>query len=698
VALLRPLEFPAGPPWLRLVLTVALGLGVTGSAMLSSLRGRGQAEQLAFYAFLTLSVDALGQVIAPLGWPGWPLMTLLLAGVAVAEKLPLALGVAALAALLAIGDAAHSSFAIWKPALAATLGYAALVVAVNRALLGEKRRLSRTVDELARLKYGIGQLDDEIEGRREPENRAPGAGAGKKTMDSVTAPLRLVSDEVRRSRRVDRAEELGETLSRLVHLARAASGSHSVLHFEVDRSREVAFLRAFSGPESVVADASVPLSSDPFAFVLDRTASFYATDFKKLLWSLPWYRGEVKVGSLLAVPIRTGGAVAGILVADRLEVQAFTGAEPQILEGFADLAADTLVRARAFQSREDLAVELGAVYPVSRSLVMQKEVASVRKLLLRSAREVVSCEGAALVQTKEGHTGYRIENTEGWAREFEGRDVAINERTWTAWVLNSAEEFQVLDDVTGQRERMPILVLDEGSGRAESLLAVPLRSGDRNLGALMLMGKRGDFSTAQGRVLQLLANQAAASLSTILMSERNKLLAVKDGLTGLSNRRSFTEELARSVKRQDRQGGSFALVLLDIDHFKKLNDTFGHPAGDEALRKVAATLTSVMREGDVAARYGGEEFAVILPGSDETGAMNLAERLREAIPKNPFIHEGTQLKITASLGVAVWPAAGKTPEAILSAADRALYAAKGAGRNRVVAASSLAPPEALPPG
>jgi diguanylate cyclase (GGDEF)-like protein len=199
-------------------------------------------------------------------------------------------------------------------------------------------------------------------------------------------------------------------------------------------------------------------------------------------------------------------------------------------------------------------------------------------------------------------------------------------------------------------------------------------------------------------VLQLLANQAAASLSTMLLVERQKRIAVLDGLTGLFNRRAFTKELARAVKRQDRQGGSFALVILDIDHFKKLNDTFGHPAGDEALKKVAATLTSVMREDDVAARYGGEEFAIILPGSDETGAMNLAERLREALPKNPFIHEGTQLKVEASFGVAVWPAAGASPEAILSAADRALYAAKGAGRNRVVAASSLAPPEVLPPG
>jgi diguanylate cyclase (GGDEF)-like protein len=676
VELLRPLARPLGPSWVRLAVTLGLGLGVATSALLASLKGRGAAEQSAFYAFLVLAIDALGQVVAPLGWPAWPAMTLLLAAVAVAEKLNLALGVAALASLLAVAEAAQADFATWRPALAATLGYTALVVAVNRALLGEKRRLGRAVDELARIKYGIGQLEEE------------GSGRHAVVKEPTLAPLRQVSEEGRRVRAVEHAEELAEALRKLVRLARSATGANAILHFEVDRGRDLAFVRAADGPEALLRDATVPLSSDPFAFVLERGASFYATDFKRLLWSLPWYRGEVKVGSLIAVPVKTGGVVAAVLVADRIEIQSFTGSEPEVLESFAALAADALLRARASQSREDMGAEFSAVFPVSRSLAVQKDAASVRRLLLRCAKELVSLEAGAVVMTDEAQTRYRIETALGWAHEFEGREVALDERTWTAWVARSAEEYFFLDHVA-DKDAMPFFVLDEGSGRADSLLAVPLKERDRSLGALVLVGGAGAFSNAAGRVLEMVANQAAAVLSTLHILERNKDLAVKDGLTGLYNRRAFTELLAQAVKRQDRQGGSFGLLLFDLDHFKKLNDSLGHAAGDAALRLVAETLRRVVREGDQAARYGGEEFAVILPGTEAPGVLHLADRLRQALQKAHVVSEGARIQVTASVGVALWPADGREPESLVAAADRALYAAKDGGRNKVVAAASL---------
>ncbi|HYN02579.1 MAG TPA: GGDEF domain-containing protein, partial [Vicinamibacteria bacterium] len=140
--------------------------------------------------------------------------------------------------------------------------------------------------------------------------------------------------------------------------------------------------------------------------------------------------------------------------------------------------------------------------------------------------------------------------------------------------------------------------------------------------------------------------------------------------------------------------GRLSLILLDLDHFKKLNDTYGHPAGDEALRATARVLTQHLRKGDQAARYGGEEFVVILPGSDEERSMGAAERLRSALQKHRFVFEGARIPLTASFGVAIWPGDGKEPEALLSSSDRALYAAKQTGRNRVVAASSLPPPAA----
>ena len=678
MALLRPLARPVGPAWVRFAVTLALGLGVVTSALFASLKHRGPAEQAAFYAFLTLSIDALGQILAPLGWPVWPAMALLLAAVAVAEKLGLALGVAALASLLAVAEAAQADFALWRPALAATLGYTALVVAVNRALLGEKRRLSRAVDELARLKYGIGQLDEEGSGRH----------LAKK--ETSLAPLRQVSEEGRKLRAVERAAEVDEALGKLVRLARAATGAHSVLHFEVDRDRDLAFVRAASGPDNLLADASVPLSSDPFAFVLEGGASFYATDFKRLLWRLPWYRGEAKIGSLLALPVKTGRSSRPCWwpIARRSSPSPATSQRSSF--SFASLASDALVRARASQSREVPGRRVLSGVPGLEEPRDEKDAASVRRLLRRCAKEVVSVEAAAVVMADDAQTRYVIETAEGWAHEFEGREVALDEKTWAAWVVRSADEYFFLDSVK-DKERMPFLALDEGAGRADSILAVPLKERSRTLGALVLLGRAGTFSNAAGRVLEMVGNQAAAVLSTLNILERNKDLAVKDGLTGLYNRRAFGELLQQGLKRQDRQGGSFGLLLLDIDHFKKLNDSFGHPAGDAALRLVADTLHRVVREGDQVARYGGEEFAVILPGTDETGALQLAERLRHALEKAQVVFEGARLNVTASLGLAVWPGDGREPAALLAAADRALYAAKDGGRNRVVTAASLPP-------
>jgi diguanylate cyclase (GGDEF)-like protein len=682
-ALARPLG-PGGAPWLKLVTTLGLGLGVAGSALLTSLKGRGHAETLAFYVFLTLAVDGIGQVVGSDGWPAWPLMALFLASVAVAESLALALGLAALASLLAVAEAAVTGFATWRPAFAASLGYAALVLAVNRALVGEKRRLSQTLAELAKLRYGIDQLEDE--------------GALAVRPNTPAHALKQVTEEGRRSRQLDRAAELDEALRRIVGVARTALRAHGVFYFDVDRTRDSAYLRAHDGPPAVVvAEVRLPLASDPFAFVLDRNTAFYATDFKRLLWALPYYKGEVKVGSLLAVPVRTGDVIAGVMVADRLEIQSFTGSEPDMLAAFATLAADAILQARASLSREEADVEFKAVYPLSQKLATLSREPEVRDLLLRSAKNLVALEGAAVVITDELLSRYVVTETFGWMADYQRREVGLSEKTWAAWVLRSAEDPYLLDDLAGHEERMPVLVLDEGGGRAESLLTVPLRARNRTLGALVLAGRRGTIDSASQRVLAILANQAAATLSLIRDKEEQKELAVRDGMTGLYNRRAFNELLTQAVAREDRQGGRFGLLLLDLDHFKKLNDTYGHPAGDAALKSAAEVLKRHLRKGDLAARFGGEEFVAILPASDETGATHLAERVREAVQGSRLVFEGAKIQMTASFGLAVWPRDAKDPEDLLAAADRALYAAKQAGRNRVVVASTLATPGALSP-
>jgi diguanylate cyclase (GGDEF)-like protein len=170
--------------------------------------------------------------------------------------------------------------------------------------------------------------------------------------------------------------------------------------------------------------------------------------------------------------------------------------------------------------------------------------------------------------------------------------------------------------------------------------------------------------------------------------------ATTDSLTGIANRRSFDEELALEWRRAHRIGDSLALVLLDLDDFKKVNDTHGHPAGDAVLRTIGEVLGSGVRQIDLAARYGGEEFVVLVPESDLKGATQLAKRLRLAVSKaRAELPDGRLLKVTASFGVA---AKGEltSAEQLVAAADEALYEAKRAGKNRVVVAGVVEKPAA----
>jgi diguanylate cyclase (GGDEF)-like protein len=166
--------------------------------------------------------------------------------------------------------------------------------------------------------------------------------------------------------------------------------------------------------------------------------------------------------------------------------------------------------------------------------------------------------------------------------------------------------------------------------------------------------------------------------------EANRRLAAQaltDDLTGLANRRHGARELERAVALAVRHGRVLGVARVDVDHFKRINDTYGHDAGDEVLIEVARRLASAVRGGDLLARWGGDEFVAILPDTDREGAMRAAERLRAAVAAAPVEVEGASADVTVSVGWAHW--SGDTPGDLLVRADRAVYQAKDAGRGTV---------------
>jgi diguanylate cyclase (GGDEF)-like protein len=230
-----------------------------------------------------------------------------------------------------------------------------------------------------------------------------------------------------------------------------------------------------------------------------------------------------------------------------------------------------------------------------------------------------------------------------------------------------------------------VVVSGDADGDGERLI-LPLTASGERFGTLELVG--GSFSKEQRMNAASLAAHAVVALENARLHGMVERQALVDGLTGLANRRAASDALLAEVARAERLETPLSVVLADLDEFKEVNDVHGHAVGDEVLRVVAEVLRETLRESDVAGRWGGEEFLLLLPGADEQGAAQLAERVRVALAARS-IPSVRGLRVTASFGVAEY--AGETnPEQLLEAADGALYRAKRAGKDRVERAARAA--------
>jgi diguanylate cyclase (GGDEF)-like protein len=233
-----------------------------------------------------------------------------------------------------------------------------------------------------------------------------------------------------------------------------------------------------------------------------------------------------------------------------------------------------------------------------------------------------------------------------------------------------------------------------GDGEHKTAMCVPMLAQGEALGVLHLVGESelGDraFTPIAQRLAIAAAESCALALASIRLREKLADQSLRDALTGLYNRRYAEETFEREIARAKREAAAVSVLMLDLDHFKRVNDEFGHDAGDTALRETATVLVECVRTSDVVSRVGGEEFLVLLPGASLEATLRKSEAIRERLKSLELFHRGRRLPpLTFSAGAATFPAHGETPEALLRAADTALYEAKHAGRDRTVAAGAL---------
>jgi diguanylate cyclase (GGDEF)-like protein len=255
------------------------------------------------------------------------------------------------------------------------------------------------------------------------------------------------------------------------------------------------------------------------------------------------------------------------------------------------------------------------------------------------------------------------------------------------------------------RERKPVLipgsdvVAHRSEPQADTAIVVPLESQGQVIGVMGLYGRSNGLSFTPGdmETIASLAQQAAVGVENVLLHQEAQRLSITDGLTGAWNYRYFQMRLAQEVERAIRFGRPFSMMVVDIDHFKRVNDTYGHQRGDSILVEVARRMHAQVRlQVDTLARYGGEEFVLVLPETPLDGAEVVAQKVLESVSSEPFAGE-EPVRVTVSIGLATFPDHGTTPRALIRAADMAMYEAKGRGRNRLVTAAELDLPGADDP-
>ena len=245
----------------------------------------------------------------------------------------------------------------------------------------------------------------------------------------------------------------------------------------------------------------------------------------------------------------------------------------------------------------------------------------------------------------------------------------------------------ILERVSLNRTDGPAILTSEKEKEnniLSSFYALPLNIKDRNLGLLAISHSRENaFCPEEKRIISLIADSSSGAIDNAALHKKIKDLSVTDGLTGLYCYRFFQEELNQELMRAQRYQEPLALVIMDIDGFKNVNDSYGHLAGDNILKGIAKILKGICREVDIVCRYGGEEFVIVLPETDKEGAFYLAERVRKTIKNYEFTSSDDRpIKLTVSCGVASYPDSAKKKEELIKKADDALYRAKNEGKNK----------------
>jgi len=386
---------------------------------------------------------------------------------------------------------------------------------------------------------------------------------------------------------------------------------------------------------------------------------------------------------LAAVGLRFQERRLGVLTVLGRPGQQFSADELGLLAAIGRQVSLALENAQLYIESRRKAQEFEALYQVSRAMASSLELPEILYRISQTVSGLL--QGRAMSLKLLSPDGRALDTVAGYNLLEEAPEAAEG-GSWRSPCLAAV------------RAKRPVAIGDLGKDETyrdwaaallargyRAFLAIPLVVQDRALGCMSVyVTDPHEFGEDEVQLLSTFASQAAVSIENARLFEETRQLAITDPLTGLANHRQFYTQLAREVRRAQRYERPLSLLMLDLDHFKQFNDTYGHLGGDRALREVSEVLRQNARAVDILARYGGEEFAIILPETDLQRAVFQAERVRNAVAAFPFLGaEAGAGSLTVSIGVAALGREMGKEQELVHEADQALYRAKAKGRNRM---------------
>jgi len=616
--------------------------------------------------------------------PLHPLAYLVVAFAATFQAWPAAVGV--LAASLAFEAAAAW---LWAPApappapaLAAQhaifLGLSALVHALFLRGLALRQRLARER-----------RLEEEVRAMRE-EAREFRLIASALSADSRAPRSR---DEEERKLAEGAVETIHASMFYILELLKKSLDLTTCVLLWLDDAGQRLRIKELVTDSDAVVETPLPADAGALGAIVRDRLLVNLPDPKH--GHVPYYaRGEA-VGAFLGVPVIEDGNLRGVLCADRPAGAAFGERDEALLQGAAQQVLRAIQSERVFAAVERSKYEHERFYRASAMLGRALTMEQVMDTAIDAAGEICEFELASIAlfdREARKHRVARVRVAEGAGdlcdvKTLDGLEFRDNS-SLAAMVVKNKHYLPAGGEL--RDPATPLYTRKVKLRGVESLLVVPLVCADDAIGSFTLASRRKHaFGKDTREMLGVIANQVAVSLVNAKMYRQMEMMATTDGLTGLGNHRTFQEKLTDLLGRADRHGLKLSMILTDVDHFKKVNDTYGHPVGDQVLRGVAKVLGESVRKIDVVARYGGEEFAILMEGTDAAGAQLLAERIRQDVARAVFQSDQGPFSVTLSVGIASVPDDAREKHVLVERADQALYHAKHSGRNRTVSYSQF---------